>query len=81
MALIVKQDVAANPLHIGFFVGAIGVAPETNSIPNLIQQFLRRWLYRDRQMYCVFNSTFAHLREESDNIRKDSRYLQRLSDE
>jgi len=72
MALIVKQAVAANPLHLSFF-SAVGVVLETNRIPHLIQQFLRRWLHRDEQMYCVSNSTSAHLRKESEIMRKDAR--------
>jgi hypothetical protein len=41
LALIVKQDVAANPLHVDIF-STVGVVLETKGITHLIQQFLRR---------------------------------------
>ena len=67
-----QQDEAANPLPVSFF-RAVGVVLETNRIPHLIQQFLGRWLHRDKSMYWVSNGTFAHFRKESEIMRKASR--------
>ena len=69
---MVEQVEAANLLHVSFF-RAVGVVLETNRIPHLIQQFLGRWLHRDKSMYRVSNGTSAHLRKESEMMRKDSR--------
>jgi hypothetical protein len=43
MALVVKQDEARDPIHIGFF-GTEGIMLEAQSITHLVEQFL--WVWR-----------------------------------
>jgi len=45
MSLVVKQDEAANPLHVSF-LSAVGVVLEPNDVPHLIQGFLRALLHK-----------------------------------
>jgi hypothetical protein len=44
MALIVKEDIAANPLNIGLF-GTVGVVFDSDRVTNAIEQLLERRLH------------------------------------
>ena len=41
MSLVVKQDEATNPLHIGFF-STVGIVPHPNCVAHLIQRLLEK---------------------------------------
>jgi hypothetical protein len=44
MALVVKEDVAANPLNVGLF-GTVGVVFDSDRVAHAIEQLLGRRLH------------------------------------
>jgi hypothetical protein len=48
MALVMKEDISANLLHVGF-LSAIGIVFEPNSVLHLIEEFLRALLHERKK--------------------------------